>query len=129
MRIEKNIKFISVLLITLLIVLSIAGCSGGNSSEKFGVDITEKKVVEVKDIFTSPNKYLNQTFKLEGKIVRECPSGCWFYLEDNTGTIFVDINPSGLTIPQSIGKKVIVEGELKSRNGRIFIIGRGVEII
>ncbi len=41
MRIEKNIKFISVLLITLLIILSIAGCSDGNSSEKFGVDITE----------------------------------------------------------------------------------------
>ena len=129
MRIEKNIKFIIVLLVILLIILSVAGCSGSNSGKKFGVDITEKKVVEVKDIFTSPDKYLNQTFKLEGKIVRECPSGCWFYLKDKTGTIFVDINPSGLTIPQSVGKKVIVEGELKSRNGRIFIIGRGVEII
>jgi len=126
MRIVKNIKFIGVLLIILLVMLSVAGCS--SNSKKFGADITEEKVVEVKDIFTNPDKYLNQTVKLEGKIVRECPSGCWFFLEDKTGKIFVDINPSGLTIPQSVGKKVVVEGKLKSRNGRIIIIGRGVEI-
>lgn len=128
MRIENNIKFIGVLLIALLIILSIAGCSGGSSSEKFGVDITEKKVVEVKDIFTNPNKYLNQTFKLEGEIVRECPSGCWFFLEDKTGTIFVDINPSGLIIPQRVGGKVVVEGELKKIDGRVVFVGKGVEI-
>jgi len=62
MGIEKNIKFISALLITLLIILSIVGCSGGNSSEKFGIDITEKKVVEVKDVFTSPTNYLTLIF-------------------------------------------------------------------
>jgi len=127
MRKAKNIKLIGVFSFIFIIIVSIAGCSGSNS-DKFGADITDKKAVEVKNIFTSPEKYLNQTVKLEGKIVRECPSGCWFFLEDKTGTIFVDINPSGLTIPQRVGKKVVVEGELKSRNGRIIIVGGGVEI-
>lgn len=128
MRIVKNIKFIGVLLIILLIILGISGCSG-NSSDKYGVNITEKRVVSVKDIYTNPNEYLNQIVRLEGKIVRECSSGCWFFLEDKTGTIFVDIDPSGLSIPPRVGKKVVVEGVPKNRNGRIIIIGRGVEII
>ncbi len=87
------------------------------------IDITEKGVVNTKDILTNPDKYLGQTLRLEGKIVRECPSGCWFYLEDETGTIYVDINPSGLSIPPKVGKKVVVEGVPENKNGRISING------
>jgi len=126
MRKAKNIKLIGVLLIIILIILSISGCSG-NSSERYGVEITEKKVVNVKDIYTNPNEYLDQTVRLEGKIVRECSSGCWFFLEDETGTIFIDINPSGLSIPPKVGKKVVVEGVPENKNGRISINGKGVE--
>ena len=129
MRKAKNIKLIGVLLIIILIILGISGCTGNssNNSEKYGVDITEKGVVNTKDILTNPDKYLGQTLRLEGKIVRECPSGCWFYLEDETGTIYVDINPSGLSIPPKVGKKVVVEGVPENKNGRISIVGKGVE--
>jgi len=125
----KNIKLIGVMLIIIFVILSISGCSGNssNNSERYGVNITEKKVVSVKDIYTNPNKYLNQTIRLEGEIVRECGSGCWFFLEDETGTIFVDINPSGLSIPPKVGKKVVVEGVPENKNGRISINGKGVE--
>lgn len=129
MRKAKNIKLIGILLIIILIILGISGCSSNSSdnSERYGVNITEKKVVSVKDIYTNPNEYLDQTVRLEGKIVRECPSGCWFFLEDETGTIYVDINPSGLSIPPKVGKKVVVEGVPENKNGRITIIGKGVE--
>ena len=129
MRKAKNIKLIGILLIIILIILGISGCSSNSSdnSERYGVNITEKKVVSVKDIYTNPNEYLGQTVRLEGKITRECGSGCWFYLEDETGTIYVDINPSGLSIPPKVGKKVVVEGVPENKNGRISIIGKGVE--
>ena len=133
MRKTKNIRLIAALLIILLVILGVSGCSGNssgnstNKSERYGVNITEKKVVSVKDIYTNSNEYLNQTVRLEGKIVRECSSGCWFFLEDNTGTIYVDINPSGLSIPPKVGKKVVVEGVPENKNGRITIIGKGVE--
>lgn len=55
------------------------------------------------------------------------PSGCWFFLEDETGTIYVDINPSGLSIPPKVGKKVAVEGVPENKNGRISIVGKGVK--
>jgi uncharacterized protein YdeI (BOF family) len=125
----KNIRLIGVLLIILLVILGVSGCSGNSSanSERYGVNITEKKVVSVKDIYSNPNEYLNQTIRLEGEIVRECSSGCWFFLEDKTGTIYVDINPSGLSIPPKVGKKVVVEGVPENKNGRISIVGKGVE--
>lgn len=129
MRKAKNIKLIGVLLIIILIILGISGCNSNSSekSERYGVNITEKGVVNAKDILANPDKYLGQTLRLEGTIVRECPSGCWFYLEDETGTIYVDINPSGLSIPPKVGKKVVVEGVPENKNGRISIIGKGVE--
>jgi len=129
MRKTKNMKLIGVLLIIILIILGISGCSSNSSdkSERYGVNITEKKVVSIKDIYTNPNEYLNQTVRLEGKIIRECSSGCWFFLEDNTGTIYVDINPSGLSIPPKVGKKVVVVGVPENKNGRISVVGKGVE--
>jgi len=134
MRKLKNIKPMGVLLIIILIILGISGCSGNssgdisnNSSEKYGVSIAEKETTSVKDILSNSDEYLDKTIRLEGKIVRECPSGCWFFLEDNTGTIYVDINPSGLSIPPKVGKKVVVEGVPENKNGRISIVGKGVE--
>ena len=129
MREAKNIKLIGVLLIIILIILGISGCTGNSSEnrEKYGVDITEKEVTSVKDILSNSDEYLDKTIRLEGKIVRECPSGCWFFLEDETGTIYVDINPSGLSIPPKVGKKVAVEGVPENKNGRISIVGKGVE--
>ena len=129
MRKTKNIKLMGILLIVILIILGISGCSGNssNNSERYGVDITEKEVVNTKDILSNPDKYLGQTLRLEGTIVRECPSGCWFFLKDETGTIYVDINPSGLSIPPKVGKKVVVEGVPENKNGRISIVGKGVE--
>lgn len=129
MRKVNKINLIGLFLVIFIILVSMAGCSGNssNNSEKYGVDITEKGVVNTKDILANPDEYLDQTVRLEGKIVRECPSGCWFFLEDETGTIYVDINPSGLSIPPKIGKKVVVEGVPTNRNGRVSIIGKGVE--
>ena len=132
MRNTKNIKLIGLVLISVSIILGISGCSGNsgnsiNNSEKYGVDITEKEVTNVKDILSNSDEYLDKTIRLEGEIVRECPSGCWFFLKDETGTIYVDINPSGLSIPPKVGKKVVVEGVPENKNGRISIVGKGVE--
>jgi uncharacterized protein YdeI (BOF family) len=129
MRKTKNMKLFCALFIMILVILSISGCAwnSNNNNEKYGVDITEKEVTSVKDILANSDEYLDRTIRLEGKITRECGSGCWFFLEDDTGTIYVDINPSGLSIPPKVGKKVTVEGVPANRNGRISIIGKGVE--
>ena len=133
MRKTKNVKLMGILFTVILIILGISGCSGNsggdstNNNEKYGVDITKQETTSIKDILANSSEYLDQTVRLEGKIVRECPSGCWFFLEDETGTIYVDINPSGLSIPPKVGKKVTVEGVPENKNGRVSINGKGVE--
>jgi len=133
MRKINKINLIGLFLVIFVILVSMAGCSGdssgnsSNNSERYGVDITEKEVTNIKDILTNPDEYLDQTVRIEGKIVRECPSGCWFFLEDETATIYVDINPSGLSIPPKVGKKVAIEGVPTNKNGGVSIIGKGVE--
>ena len=76
----------------------------------------------------NPSAYLTKTVKLEGKIVAECPTGCWFDVDDGTGVLHVDTKPSGYAIPQRVGKKVVVEGEIYERGGKPIMIGKGVEI-
>jgi len=133
MRKAKKIKLIGLFLVIFVMVMSMASCSDNRSSnsseksERYGVNITEKRVVNTKDILANPDEYLDQTVRLEGKIVRECPSGCWFFLEDETGTIYVDINPSGLSSAHEKRIKVEVDGVPTNINGRISIIGKGVE--
>lgn len=127
MRKTKNLQLIGIALIIVLLILTVSGCvNDEDNRERYGF-ITGKEVVKVKDIYVNSDKFLSQTIKLEGKIIRECSSGCWFYLEDDTGVIFVDINPSGLSIPPKVGEKATVEGNPEKRNGKIIIVGKGVE--
>lgn len=113
------------LLLVALLIGSIVGCGRG---EKYGEEILSTEVTKVKDVLTNLDKYVGKTIKVEGRIIRECPTGCWFYLQDETDTIYVNLHPSGFAIPQGVGKEVVVEGELKSKGGRLEIIGKGVVI-
>lgn len=127
-KIKKH-KDISVFIAIMLTLLGFSGCSSNSSEavEKYGVDIVETEVTSIKEILTNSDDYLNQTVRLEGEITRECPSGCWFFMEDTTGTIYIDINPSGIAIPPRVGARVIVEGIVVNKNGRTSVIGKGVE--
>lgn len=125
----KNNQSFTIPIIIIFVLLFFSGCGSISSRniEKYGTDISTKEVTSVRDILVNSNEYLERTVRLEGKITRQCPTGCWFFLEDNTGTIFVDINPSGFTIPPKGGAKITVEGTVRNINGRIGIIGKGVE--
>lgn len=121
----RPLGLLLLILLLTIVIGSIVGCGGG---EKFGEEITVIEITKIKDILIDPDKYVSKTIRVEGKIIRECPSGCWFYLKDDTGTIYVNILPSGFAIPQKVGAKAVVEGKLESKEGRIEIVGKGVEI-
>lgn len=121
----RPLGLLLLILLLTIVIGSIVGCGG---SEKFGEEITVIEITKIKDILIDPDKYVGKTIRVEGKIIRECPSGCWFYLKDDTGTIYVNILPSGFAIPQKVGAKAVVEGKLESKEGRIEIVGKGVEI-
>jgi hypothetical protein len=107
------------------IAASVAGCG---RLEAYGDKISEGSVVRMKDILLEPGKYNGKTVVLKGKILKECPSGCWFDLKDDGAMMHVDIKPSGLAIPQKVGSEATVQGEVAVDNNMPQLIGKGVEI-
>ena len=107
-------------------VIFTAGCLG--MDKEFGQAIEQTSVTKISGIMGSPSSYQGKTVRLEAKIISECPTGCWFNLNDSTGMIYVDLNPSGFAIPQKVGSSVIVEGTVKIRDGIPYIVGKGVVI-
>ena len=85
------------------------------------------KITRISDIFAQPGSYKGKDVIVEGKIVAECPSGCWFTLSDGTGNIYVDLNPSNLVIPQKRGAAAKVYGKVVIERGDAYIIGTKVE--
>jgi hypothetical protein len=86
------------------------------------------EAVKVQDILQNVTAYEGEYVLIEGVIDTECPSGCWFILNDETASIYVDILPSNFVIPQKRGSNAKVYGEVTTKNGDPMIIGKIVEI-
>jgi hypothetical protein len=84
--------------------------------------------INIIDILQNVTAYEGKMVVIEGKIETECPSGCWFIIDDKTASIYVDILPSNFVIPQKRGEDAKVYGKMTTRNGDPMIIGEMVEI-
>ncbi|MBM3155378.1 MAG: hypothetical protein FJ008_08630 [Chloroflexi bacterium] len=87
------------------------------------------KLIKVGDLLSNPNAYKGQLVALKGKVVTLCGgNGCWFTLNDGSGTIYVDLAPSNLTLAkQKLGATITVYGELTQAKGDTYLIGKKVE--
>lgn len=99
------------------------------SAEKYGSGVDKTKpFVKVKDVFLD-NSLNGKIVNLEGVISTQCQSsGCWFFLSDGTGRIFINLAPRGFTLPPKTGKKAKVTGEVARDQHNVQIIAHGVEI-
>lgn len=84
--------------------------------------------VKIIDIIQDAASYDGQMVVIGGMIETECPSGCWFIVNDDTGIIYVDILPSNFVIPQKRGEDAKVYGEVVVKDGDPMIIGKMVKI-
>ena len=124
MKIKNMISYIG---LTSILIFSISGC-GKKAADKYGQVIQNPTVTKIEAILKEPANFDGKTVTVQGKIIRECPTGCWFEVKENAGIIYVDLNPSGFAIPQKVGKKVIVEGKVQLRGSQPMLAGTGVEI-
>jgi len=122
MKIINNIILVGLA----VLMLSIVGCAA--QGKDFGAEITETNGVPIKDILAKPEQFANHTVRVEGKITDECPAGGWFFLQDETGTIYVNLHPSYFAIPQAIGRRAVAEGRVRREGTQIEIIGKGVRL-
>ncbi len=85
------------------------------------------KLEKIGNILSRPEFFEGHELILEGKIVSECGSGCWFTLNDGTGIIYVDLAPSNLVIPQKRGAFARAYGKVTKKGSDTFLIGTKVE--
>lgn len=111
--------------ILIILTLSTSGCS----AEKFGSGIDKNiPLVKVKDVFLDTSLHGKMVI-LEGVISTQCQSsGCWFFLSDGTGRVFVNLAPKGFALPPKTGKKAKVMGEVARDQHNVQIIAHGIEI-
>jgi uncharacterized protein YdeI (BOF family) len=88
----------------------------------------QQEVAKISDILENETAYHGKMVVIEGKIELECGAGCWFVLNDGTGSIYVDILPNNFAIPQRSGEDARVYGEATLKNGEPQIIGKTVLI-
>ncbi|MBZ0156780.1 MAG: OB-fold nucleic acid binding domain-containing protein [Alphaproteobacteria bacterium] len=107
------------------ILILVTGCS----AEKYGMGIDAgAPVIMVKDIVLKP-ELQGRNVTIEGRISSQCQSnGCWFVLQDDTGQVFVNLQPGNFALPSRMGKRVRVTGVVATDQQGYQIIARGVEV-
>jgi uncharacterized protein YdeI (BOF family) len=118
----KKMLLVSVLFTSLFL----AACSGG---DKYGAGVdADAPKVQVKDIFLRP-ELMGKKVTLEGRIVSQCASnGCWFYLQDETGQVYIDLARNGFELPSLPNKTAIASGTVARTQQAFLLIATGVEV-
>jgi hypothetical protein len=117
-------------LVVAVLIFGIAACSG---SQEYGAGVDpDLDQIQVIDIFSDSSIHGSRV-TLEGRIVFLCSSGgCWFYLQDDTGRIFVNLEPADITLPfregRTLGSRVKVSGKVGLNHGQPLILADGLEI-
>jgi len=103
--------------------------SSCGKAESYGRRITAATTEKIGAILAKRDDYAGRSVAVKGKIVSECSTGCWFDVQDEGGNVVhVDLMPSGLAIPQRVGREALVEGQVEIRADKPVVIGEGVEV-
>jgi|WetSurMetagenome_2_1015567.scaffolds.fasta_scaffold229106_2 hypothetical protein len=88
----------------------------------------QEDAVKIINIIEDTSFYEGKNVLIEGTIETECPAGCWFIVNDEGASLFIDIFPSNFVIPQEAGSRVKVYGEITTKDNDPMMIGKMVEI-
>ncbi len=83
--------------------------------------------VTVRQLIDSGEKFTGHKVAMTGTVILECTSGCWFFLDDGTGKIYIDLATAGLHIPQKVGSRVTLRGDIVGSGGNLHIAAEEVD--
>jgi uncharacterized protein YdeI (BOF family) len=104
-------------------VLALAGCSSRDTTT-LGAAV-EGTPVPVASIGTAA---IESPVVLQGSMTKKCPvAGCWFMLQDETGTIKVDTKNAGFVVVDvPLNARLSVAGRVSTNGTERFIDASGV---
>lgn len=111
----------------LIVSFFLTACNGGGEQYGSGLDPNAPKV-QVEDIFLKPD-LIGKNITVEGRIATQCASnGCWFYLKDETGQVYIDLSYNGFALPSLPNKKAIATGMVARSKSALLLVATGVEV-
>jgi len=101
--------------------------AGKTKGKVYGKEIpSDAVIIPIAEVLGNPTRYTKQEAVVEGVITSECPAGGWFFLQDKTGQIFVNLHPTFIAIPQKVGAKAKAIGKLQVSDQFVQFVGTGV---
>jgi hypothetical protein len=101
---------------TLIVTACAASALLFGGEVKLGKPLTLKESTSVEKIYAEPEKFLNKTVQVKGKIVEVCQMmGCWMNLVDASSAkmIRIKVNDGEIEFPKNgSGKMALAEGTL-----------------
>jgi hypothetical protein len=89
--------------------------------------VNSPSVVKISDVLQNHKSLDGKTVIVQGKIVNECGSGCWFTLKEGNAVIYIDLAPNNMVIPQKRGADAKVTAKVVSEGTDVYLIGSKVE--
>jgi uncharacterized protein YdeI (BOF family) len=104
-------------------VVLLSGCQ-----RKAGTVLGKPAKGEIRNILAIRAGDTAPTVTLQGKIVEKCPAaGCWFYLQDDTGTIRVDTKAAGFVVVNvPLQTTVTVSGKVVTESDDVSVQASGL---
>ena len=116
-----------------LLIIGLAGCGPAPTPTPTpgptAVPSGDMAAVTVRGLIDHSANYTDRSVTLTGQIVMECTQGCWFFLDDGTARIYVDLSTAGISIPQWVGSRVTVVGKIKGEGGNLQLLGDEVKFL
>ncbi|MBL7115393.1 MAG: hypothetical protein ISS35_06475 [Kiritimatiellae bacterium] len=121
-------KALNTIIITTLTGILLTGTTGCRRAETYGTVDPQASEASVAELLAGATRVTSRTIRVKGQITRECPTGCWFELEDDGNSIHVDLSGAGIAIPQRVGKQVTVIGTLEKKGPMAQVAATGVTL-
>lgn len=123
-RESRNLPLLCVITIIVGFV-AFAGCTS-QSVISPNTTQTSSPVITIGEIIKNPAIYNKTDVTVKGEIINECGSGCWFLLNDGTGSIYVDLSQNNFVIPQLQGSTVSIVGTIYVSGGDVTLFAKTV---
>jgi hypothetical protein len=123
MVIEMKLNWMAAFILLCILILIVQAAQANEEPAEL-----KGETVKIQDIVQNPASYEGNNVVIEGKIDTECPAGCWFIVNDESASLYIDILPSNFVIPQKAGSSVKVYGQVATKDNDPMMIGKIVEI-
>ena len=125
-------RYVALGLAVAVVAAVLVGC-GTNAvaakSNVYGKAIpADMAATTAREILANPQAFEGKDVLVAGKIVSECPSGGWIWVQDESGQIYVNMHPTNVFIPQHVNAGVRAMGKVVLESGQPSVVGYGLEL-